>query len=345
MDFDRAKMEDTYTKIKHVDMEHFPDTMKDLFLAAADLRTYGVQVYQTFTQTMYSKMPSMLRDACVYSEPEQFVEIEEKIRAAKMPEEKKEYEEIFADMEAVFLREGKAFAGSFGEIARKVREDSAIIGKNCRKDLTSGTFFYGKIEDSMRIRGSQIADMAGVIKDVYVEPMQKLKEQIKAYDADIDKYLDPNKAFERFMKALPSAEEFANLTKFVEEKADAKVQAMKAAYAVALKGIEYIGGKIINFEKMEERRRLQEELDKLKQDYAKYKAQYEEVVSEYDKAHSLLTFMDDVKYFSDYAQPFNKRAAEDVRQLEEALAGKDAAAYNECVKKIEDEYGVFWSEE
>ena len=262
MDFDRAKMEDTYTKIKHVDMEHFPDTMKDLFLAAADLRTYGAQVYQTFTQTMYSKMPSMLRDACVYSEPEQFAQIEEKIRAAKTPEEKKEYEEIFVDMEAVFLREGKAFAGSFGEIARKVREDSAIIGKNCRKDLTSGTFFYGKIEDSMRIRGSQIADMAGVIKDVYVEPMHKLKEQIKAYDADIDKYLDPNKAFERFMKALPSAEEFANLTKFAEEKADAKVQAMKAAYAVALKGIEYIGGKIVNFEKMEERRRLQEELDK-----------------------------------------------------------------------------------
>ena len=147
------------------------------------------------------------------------------------------------------------------------------------------------------------------------------------------------------MKALPSAEEFANLTKFAEEKADAKVQAMKAAYAVALKGIEYIGGKIVNFEKMEERRRLQEELDKLKQNYAKYKAQYEEVVNEYDKAHSLLTFMDDVKYFSDYAQPFNKRAAEDVRQLEEALAGKDAAAYNECVKKMEDEYGVFWSEE
>ena len=129
MDFDRAKMEDTYTKIKHVDMEHFPDTMKDLFLAAADLRTYGAQVYQTFTQTMYSKMPSMLRDACVYSEPEQFVEIEEKIRAAKTPEEKKEYEEIFVDMEAVFLREGKAFAGSFGAIARTVREDSAIIGK------------------------------------------------------------------------------------------------------------------------------------------------------------------------------------------------------------------------
>ncbi|MDE5938082.1 MAG: hypothetical protein K2H37_03250 [Lachnospiraceae bacterium] len=342
MDFDRAKMEDTYMKIKNVDMEHFPDTMEDLFLTASDLRTYGVQIYQVFTQNMYSEMPSMLRDACAYSEPQQFAEIEEKIRAAKTPEEKKEYEEVLADMEEIFVREGKKFCDGFSAIAGTVWEDSTIIEKNCRKDLTSGAFFYGKIEDSMRIRGSQIADMAEVIKNVYVEPMQKLKAQIKSHDADIDKYLDPNNAFERFMKALPSAEEFANLTKFAEEKADAKVQAMKAAYAVALKGIEYIGSKIVNFEKMEERRRLQEELDKLKQDYEKYKAQYKDVVGEYDKAHSLLIFMEDVKYFSDYAKPFNQRATECIGQLEKALTEKDAAVYNGCVKEMEKDYSVFW---
>ncbi len=106
--------------------------------------------------------------------------------------------------------------------------------------------------------------MAKVIKNVYVEPMQALKDKIKIYNAQIDTHLDPNKAFERFMKALPSAEEFANLTKFIDNKADDKIQAMKAAYSVALSGIEYIGSKIINLENMEERRKLQEELDELR---------------------------------------------------------------------------------
>ncbi len=342
MKFDRAKMEDVHYRIKKVDMDHFPDTMKELFLSAISLRTYEQQIYQVFAQTVYSEFPVMLRNAGRYSKPQQFEEIKEQLHKAGTPEEKMVFTDILANRENIFQREGKKFYDWFQAIVKVVRENGGIIEKNCRKDLTFGIFFYGKIEDSLRVRGDQIAKMAEVIKNVYVEPMQALKDKIKAYNAEIDTYLDPNKAFERFMKALPSANEFADLTKFIDSKADGKIQAMKAAYSAALSGIEYIGTKIINLENMEERRKLQEELDELRRQYEKYRKQYENVVDEYDKVKNLLVFMDDLKYFSDYVKHFSNQAAEELSQLEQALAGRDAAAFHTCLERMEKEYSVFW---
>lgn len=342
MKFDRAKMEDVHYQIKGVDMDYFPDTMKELFLSAISLRTYEQQIYQIFAQTMYSEFPVMLSNAGRYSDSQAFEGIREQLRKAGTPEEKILITDFLATQESIFQREGKRFYDWFKAIVKVVKENGDVIEKNCRKDLTSGIFFYGKIEDSMRVRGNQIAQMAKVIKNVYVEPMQALKDKIKVYNAQIDTYLDPNKAFERFMKALPSAEEFANLTKFIDNKADDKIQAMKAAYSVALSGIEYIGSKIINLENMEERRKLQEELDELRRQYENYKKQYENVVGEYDKVKNLLAYMENLKYFSDYVKPFSSQASEEIIQLEQALAGQDVAAFHTCIKRMEKDYSVFW---
>lgn len=256
--------------------------------------------------------------------------------------ERQDYEEALKEMEQRFVKDGKKFYNGLRDIAKVVQEDSEILEKNCRQDLTSGAFFYGKIEETMKIRGIQIEEKANIIKTIYVEPMQTLKNKIKAYDAEIDKYLDPQNAFETFMKAMPSADEFASLSKFAEEKADAGVEAMKAAYSVALKGIEYIGGKIVNVQKMEERQKLQDELNKLFESYEKHRSDYQKVVDEYDKAHSLIAFMDEVKYYSDQAKPFVEHVTKDLKRLGQALENKDAAAFHERLAKIEKDYAVFW---
>ncbi|MCM1121512.1 MAG: hypothetical protein NC416_02905 [Eubacterium sp.] len=342
MEFDRAKFDDIYVLMNRIDMEHYPDTMKDLFLSAANLRTYAVQIYEIFAQTIYSRFPPLLRDAGSYSDPAKFDDVKEHIRKVGTPEERRDYEEALEELEQCFEREGKKFYDILQDIAGTVQEDSDILAKNCRQDLISGAYFYGKIESSMKIRGIQIEEKADVIKTVYVEPMQKLKDKIKAYDAEIDKYLDPRNAFDTFMKAMPSADEFASLVKFAEKKADASVEAMKAAYSVAMKGIEYIGGKIVNIQKMEERHKLREELDQLSKSYEQHKADYEKVVDEYDRANSLVTFMDEAKYFSDQAKPFLEHATEDLNLLGLALESKDAAAFHERVVKMEEDYLVFW---
>ena len=342
MEFDRAKFDDNYTLINNIDMDHYPDTMKELFLTAAGLRTYAMQIYEIFAQTIYSHFPHMIRDAGLYSDPQKFDEVKERIDTAETQEERQEYEEFLDDLERHFEEEGKKFRDGFRDIAKVVREDSDILEKNCRQDLTSGSFFYGKIEGAMKIRGVQIEEMAEVIKNVYIEPMQSLKDKMKAYDAEIDKYLDPHNAFDRFMKALPSADEFSSLAKFAEKKADAGVEAMKAAYSVALKGIEYIGDKILNIQQMEERRKLQDELDQLSKEYGQYKEKYQKVVNEYDKAHSLVTFMEEAKYFSDHAKPFIKHATKDLEKVGQALNDKDVAAFHDRIAKIKEDYAVFW---
>lgn len=100
MKFDRAKMEDVHYQIKGVDMDYFPDTMKELFLSAISLCTYEQQIYQIFAQTMYSEFPVMLSNAGRYSDSQAFEGIREQLRKAGTSEDLVQLEQSLAGQDA-----------------------------------------------------------------------------------------------------------------------------------------------------------------------------------------------------------------------------------------------------
>jgi len=335
MQFDRAKCEDEYTKMQDIPLENPPESMKNLYASAVKYRNDATEIYRTLTQTVYAEFPGLIRTVLEYTDPADFSELEEKIRTAESPAMAAEYTSILNEFLGRFQTEGTAFNGRLRSLCKSMQDCHDTLKKNLRKDLSSGAFFYGQTEIAMKVRGRQIEELASIIKDVYVAEMNALKEKIKKYDESIDQFLDPKNAFERFMKAIPNAEEFSSLTKFAEEKPDAQVEAMKAAYSVAIKGVTYIGNKIVNVANMEERERLQKELNKVQADYEKYKSQYENVTYEYNLVKNLVNLMDSMRYFSDQAEQFTNGLSDKLKKLDHALANKDAALYHSCILEVQ----------
>lgn len=335
MQFDRAKCEDEYTKMQDILLENPPESMKNLYASAADYRKDATEIYRNLTYTVCVEFPGQIRTILEYTDPADFSELEEKIHTAETPETAAEYTSVLNEFLTRFRTEGDTFNGRLRTLCKSMRDCHDILEKNLRKDLTSGAFFYGQMEIAMQLRGRQIEELASIIKDVYVAEMNELKEKIKKYDESIDQFLDPKNAFDRFMKALPSADEFASLTKFTEKNPDAQVEAMKAAYSVAIKGITYIGDKIVNVANMEERESLQKELDRLQADYDKYKAQYENVIHEYNLVKNLVSLMDSMRYFSNQAGQFSDGLSGILAKLDGALTDQNAALYHSSILEVQ----------
>lgn len=334
MEFDREKCEDEYIKMQDILLENPPEPMKNLYVYATGYRDDASGIYHDLTNTIQAEFPGRIRTVLKYSDPEELRELEEYICNAESPEKKAEYTAIRKEFLDRFQKEADAFNERIHSLNQSMQERRDILEKNLRNDLTSGAFFYGKTQEAMRIRGKQIEQLAVIIQDVYVAEMNKLKEEIKVYNEKIDKFLDPSNSFQRFMKAIPSADEFESLTKFAEKNPDTQVEAMKAAYSVAIKGITFIGDEIVNVKNMEEREKIQKELNQVKQDYEKYNNQYEKVIHEYNMVKNLVKIMDGMRYFSDQAGKFTNDLSDKLEKLDSALNNQDVELYHSTILEV-----------
>lgn len=342
MAFDRAKLEDEYTKMWAADLSSCSESMEDLFASASNYRTYSAGIYIALTGTLYSNFPPRFRAIKEYSDPDEFLELKNLIQNTADPAQLAEYKDALKTFTSRFVSEGKNFNNALADMLKKIQNYRNDLEKNFREDLTSGAFFYGKIEKALQIRGRQIEDMACVIKDVYIVPINALKARIQKYDDKIDKFLDPQNSFDNFMKSLPSAEEFTSLTKFSEQKPDAQVEAMKAAYSVAVKGVTYIGNIIVNVKDMEERSRLQDSLNSLMNEYDKYKSQYEKVIYEYTNVKNLVIILNGMKFFADSANEMIEKLSASINVMEDCVKNKDIDRYYSEVLTLQQYFECFW---
>lgn len=307
MNFDRAKTDDEYIKMLKIDLSNPPETLSLLFSSASDNKSYATDLYELITGTAYTKFPPLLSAIIEYSDPDAFKELEEKIQTEKDEKQAEEYKKALQGITETLRTESEKFNNELAEFQKEIQKYSKPLKDNSREDLTSGAFFYGKVEEAMQKRGVEIVKIANMLKDVYIEPINDLKAKIEKYDAKISAYLDPQNSFDNFMKALPSADEFSGIAKFIETNPDAAVTAMKAAYSTALKGLEYIGNDIVNIVNMEERRELQKKLDDLTAQYKEFKRQYGNAVNEYDLVKNLVNLISIMKFFAEIADDLTEK--------------------------------------
>lgn len=344
MQFDRAKYEDEYIKIHEIDLKKYPDYLMSLYMSAARYRKDAVNVYKMLTSSLYTKFPQLIDIVYEYIDLEEYQELNELIKNSRDEEVRVEYVTALQEWNTVFKREGAKWNDEITALYKSMKDYAKSLMDNSREDLSSGAFFYGQTENAMKNMGAQIEELALIIKTIYIEPMNVLKEKIKKYDEEIDAYLDPQNAFDNFMNAMPTADEFGSLLKFTETNADSQVAAMQAAYAVAIKGITYIGKKIVNLGSMEERRKLQDELDALQESYDKQKELYEKRVDEYNAVKNLVIILEGMKFFGKEAEKFvGELAVEREKQLE-AYQNAEPLKYYECVKNMEEFLSVFWKD-
>jgi DNA repair exonuclease SbcCD ATPase subunit len=249
---------------------------------------------------------------------------------------------VLKEFLVLFLRESEKFNNVLAAAIKQMTEDRDALERNFRTDLTSDAFFYGRVQNSMKLRGVQIAEMAQAIKKTYIDPINSLKGKIEKYDQKINDAIDPNKSLENFMKALPTSDEFGSLTKFAEKKPDKQVEAMKAAYAVAIKGVEYLGKIIINVIDMEERGRLQKQLGELTAAYDKFNRNYETVIYEYDAVKNLVVILDGMKFFSDSAVEIIGVLRKALAELSESRKSGDVVLYHKTILELEKFFGKYW---
>lgn len=335
MSFDREKIEDEHIKIHNIDLSASPKTMTELFASARNYRTYADQIYTLLTHTIYAEFPRYLYEIKEYANVNDYNELMQLISETSDQIRLNEYKDALKIFCSEFKIEGKKFNNKIQSLIKSLKGNCRILEQNLRSDLTSGAYFYGRIEEAMSIRGKQIEEMANVIKDIYISPITELKKKIKKYNDKIDSYLDPHNSLEAFMKALPSADEFASLTKFAEEKPDAQVEAMKAAYSVAIKGINYIGEQIANVADMEERRKCQDELSKLMASYDAYKEKHDAVLHEYDLVRNLVIILNGMSFFADAGNVLLDQLVNSLSKLENNLKKDNVSEYYSEVLHIE----------
>lgn len=345
MQFDRVKYEDEYIKIYEIDLTKYPDYLMSLYMSAAKYRNDVVKVYKMFTSSLYTRFPPLMERVYEYINLQEYQELNELIKSSKDEEVRAEYVMALQEWNDVFKREGEKWNDEITALYKSMKDYAKSLEDNSREDLTSGAFFYGQTENAMKNMGAQIEELALIIKTIYIEPMNVLKEKIKKYDEKIDTYLDPQSAFNSFMNAMPTADEFGSLTKFTEMNVDSQVDAMKAAYAVAIKGITYIGNKIINLGNMEERRKLQNELNTLQESYDKHKELYKKRVDEYSAVKNLVIILEGMKFFGKEAERFVRELAVEREKQLEAYQNKQPLKYYECVKNKEKFLSVFWKDD
>lgn len=327
MIFDREKLEDEHIKMHNIDLSAPPKTMTELFASARNYRTNADQVYTLLTHTIYAEFPQYLYEIKEYTNADDFNELMKLISETSDQAQLDEYRDALKNLRSVFRTEGNKFNNKLKTLIKTLKEDCRILELNLRSDLTSGAYFYGRIEEAMSIRGKQIEEMANVIKVIYISPITELKNKIKKYNEKIDSYLDPHNSFEAFMKALPTADEFASLTKFSEKKPDAQVEAMKAAYSVAIKGINYIGEQIANVADMEERRKCQDELSKLMASYDAYKEKHDTVLHEYELVRNLVIILNGMSFFADAGNALLNQLGDSLSRLEDYLKNNNVSEY------------------
>lgn len=338
---DREKLEDEYIKMYAIVLNDPPDSMRSLFTSAVGHRKCAVSIYNCLTADFYSKLTPLITAVMEYADPELFEDLAEKIKNSTDAAEIENYKGCVKEFTHMFVVEGQKFNEELASMLKSLNKDYSELSKNIRVDLTSDVYFYGKVEKALQVRGKQIAEMAEVIKNVYIAPMNTLKGKIKKYDDKIDDFIDPQKSFDNFMKALPTADEFASLSQFADKKPDTQVEAMKAVYSIALKGITFIGNEIVNVKNMEERRKLQDELDSMVENYDKYKGQYEKVISEYNMVKDMVIVLNGMTFFADIASKVSQELEVCTSNLSQYLKNKDVRKYKLEVVKFQKDFGSF----
>lgn len=343
MQIDKIKIHDQYMQLTSINLSIPDKTLKDLYIDTALYRENAVNIYTMLMHTLYVELPPELNRIKVYANTKEFEKIEKLIQNADNNEELAEYEQVLKERKEMLQEKGIKFNKQIEHYIEYIKKNCVTLRNQSREDLQSDVFLYGKIQAAMKERGKQIESLGELIKNVYIKEINELRESIKAYNTEIDKYIDPQNSFDAFMKALPNADDFANLTKFAEKKADAQVDAVKAVYSIAINGITYIGNKIINFENMEERRKLQEKLHEVEKAYEANKETYENIINQYNLVKNLVIVLEGMQFFADEGEVVVNGLSRYLKKLDKALVNENVSEYYSCIAEVEEVLSVFWT--
>jgi len=228
--------------------------------------------------------------------------------------------------------------------------------KNIRSDLSSDAYFYARVQNALAERGKHIEELGQMIKNVFVIPLQELTAKLKQYNDKIDELVDPKNTFDRFMNALPTAEEFGDIAKFAisasgsggsgdvpsvngdkgkDGGGDEAVEALKAAYQVAVRAVNYIADELFISDEMKKRDDLYREIKELRERYKQKMEEYNQQIEEYNKIKSLVIILRGMQFFCNESEPIITALDGVYTKLIAATQSPDAKAYKAALAELE----------
>lgn len=294
--FDIDIWNDSYAALNNVIIKPESTFMPTLQKKANELRNDAREIYDTTIQTLPIAVSVSGKNPMINSNPSLFNTYVEKMKADPSDTISATY---FNKLVERLKKEANTFDNKLEVIENTIRNNTKILKRNTRTDLTS-TGFYALLNSECKRFDKVIQSHTQMLLENFIEPMLALQAEMKKLDNEIEEKLDPENIIKTFKEFLPSEEEISSMiTEGTKSPETSAIEGIKLVYSTALKAFDVFASTLKLCEQVEEQVKLSNELEDLHNKYEEVnKNQHQMLQNQMElnyllKLHNILTFFAD----------------------------------------------------